>query len=158
MTDAKTLFQNLGAIAFGALFIVLGGVIQEARDDAIAAVDPLKARIVASGVSRQEISRPEGGTQIVHAPAIRFEYDVDGQTYSSDRLRPASEPLGERAWAEDFASDYPEGATVTVWYDRNAPGDAFLEKGRPWLAWFARAFGAAFVVIGLVQLLRAMRR
>lgn len=85
--------------------------------------------IVESRVEEQGGS--EGGTR----STVRYEYEVEGRTYRSDRVYPASRGAMEATpnlyhtggWAA--AAAFPQGARTTVYFDPTSPGTACLELG-----------------------------
>jgi hypothetical protein len=92
---------------------------------------------VAAGViteSRLTAPRKKGARH-----QLRYAYDVDGVAYSSDRTAFAG--VLWSATARDRAARFPEGKTVSVYYQPGNPSVAVLEPG---VSWF-RTVGALLV-------------
>ena len=83
----------------------------------------------ASGVVKaSEIAdyKTKGGRQFM--AKVTYDYAVDGQTFSGDRLR-FGHYAGAKAAAEADAAKYPVGAPVEVRYDPKKPQTSVLEPG-----------------------------
>lgn len=71
-----------------------------------------------------------------YAPALVYEYIVNGRLYHGSRLR-----LGARLASSDASSAereiarYSVGGQVIVWYDPANPADSTLERGIHWAVW-----------------------
>lgn len=64
-------------------------------------------------------------------PDVRYQYVVDGQTYTGRRIAYGVQACGSDSSAAIALRPYPEGRRVPVFYNPKAPGDAVLEVGRP---------------------------
>ena len=77
--------------------------------------------------SRVEVS---GGENATVSPRIIYEYEVSGRPYRSEQIRVGgvylTGPTNRSAY--DIVDSYPEGATVTVYYDPAAPQESALER------------------------------
>lgn len=63
-----------------------------------------------------------------HSPLVRYEYQVDGQTFVSDRIHPKRLVAPSRnslGWAEKRANSFPN--EVLVHYNPADPTESFLE-------------------------------
>jgi hypothetical protein len=142
--------QTLAAVA--ALFIVAGlltvaaGVRQyravqligdwPAADGTIQSVEPFRAE--------------RRGRSITYFDALRLTYDytVNGQPYTGQRLRLDGQPTpAESAAGRTLLDRYPPGAPVTVYYDPANPASAVLQRDPPTDVLIA---GAGLVGLGLV--------
>jgi len=96
--------------------------------------------ILSSEVETQLVDQ-QGGQERRHYPIIEYEYTVDGEQYTNDRLylqggcTPDGTVCGTKAYessvaAVSKANDYPEGETVEVHYDPDTPRTAYLESVR----------------------------
>ena len=71
-----------------------------------------------------------------YAPAIMYEYFVNGACYQGERLR-----LGPRIRSSESVGaareiqPYPPGSSVTVWYNPSDPFDSALERRAGWAIW-----------------------
>lgn len=85
-----------------------------------------QGRIISAG-SRLTIT---GGGRVKSIPSVLYEYEVNGQKYSSNRLMSMSMSVaGNVKLVEKYVSRYRVGETITVYYDPNNPSDAVLEPG-----------------------------
>jgi hypothetical protein len=83
-------------------------------------------------------------------PRIEYEYQVDGQTYRSDKVRLGTWSLSVRDAAQ-VIRDHAPGAPVTVYYDPTDPHRAVLDRtgGGEWGGILAGA-GCAAIGLGLL--------
>jgi hypothetical protein len=64
-----------------------------------------------------------------HSPLVKYVYRVEGQEFVNDSILPKHIQLPEHntiKWAEKRAASFPD--EVTVYYNPENPGDAFLER------------------------------
>lgn len=60
---------------------------------------------------------------------ITYNYTVDGHTYESDDVYPGTGQKEKDVFkAEEIVSNYPEGKTVTAYYNPDNPSNSFLIK------------------------------
>ena len=108
-------------------FAVLGGFFYRAQRRSEA--ERAAAQSWHSTTGRVVKSRVEvrGGDNTSVSPMIRYEYTVNGQPYQSTRFRVGMLVLkGNDAY--EIVDRYPEGASVTVYYDPQNPAEATLER------------------------------
>ena len=82
-------------------------------------------------------------------PGIKYQYTVEGVTYTGDRVSFGRIP----STAEGVGivlMQYPVGASVTVWYDPDDPDRAVLEPGASGDSWAEAALGLILVITGLI--------
>ena len=75
--------------------------------------------------------RADGEYMLEEFPMVVYEYEVDGTKYISNRVRvqDASGPtMGGSLYAKPLLKRYPEGATVTVYYNPQNPRESALER------------------------------
>lgn len=152
----KSAVSGLGGVAFGALFIALGLRMGEAHDEATANVRAVEAEIVSTSVERVVRHTAPDSSRVSWYPQLEYRYTVQGETYFSDAIWPASDRGGEEDWARAFIADYQAGDTVEANYQPDAPGQAYLIEGRPWLSWMAMAMGGIFALLGAARLARSV--
>lgn len=58
---------------------------------------------------------------------VKYEYEVEGQKYESDRIRYWNTSYNSLSKAEKAILDYPLGKEVTVFYRKENPAEAYLE-------------------------------
>ena len=85
--------------------------------------------------------------------SVRYEYEVNRQDYTAERVRFGGAINSNRGIARDTVSRYPHGSTVTVYYHPRRPGTATLERrasGFLWLWLILGLFLAAGIAGALV--------
>jgi hypothetical protein len=88
-------------------------------------------------------------------PQLRYQYQVQGQTYHSTNRR-FPNPGYSRSQQEVAAilARYPAGAQVRVYYNPANPAEACLETGQHWTAWAGKAITLLIVAVAVWLLLR----
>lgn len=114
---------TLVAITLFCLAFAVGGVfLYHQQSKAINVSRPTDATVVSSE------SRSGTDDYVVD---ITYRYTVDGHTYRSDNVFPGSGDPEKSAYKADrIVDDYPEGATVTAYYNPNKPANSFLIQKR----------------------------
>lgn len=87
---------------------------------------PVQAKITRSKLT---VRRPPPGNEIgtaVNVPDVTYTFSVQGKSYQGSRVS-----LGDVSgrFAEEAVRRYPVGATVTIYYDPNDPGNCVIERG-----------------------------
>ena len=105
--------------------------------------------------------RSNSGRAITYTPIVRYQYTVDGKTYTSGRITYYSQSfVRSPLWAlftsvprkaEEIISRYPEGQSVVVYYVPDDPASAVPSPGIMAGGWFQPGF-LMFVMICLVAL------
>lgn len=150
---------TLAAIAFGAIFFLVGAImlamgVDGYRDgQATKSWSSTTATILSSEVREDvETSRDSRGmerTKSTYRSALRYEYAIDGRTFQGYRIK-ADDYGGSASRAYDAVNRYPVGAEVTVYYDPADPSQAVLEQGADGTAvYLFGGIGALFSMIGL---------
>jgi hypothetical protein len=98
--------------------------------------------------------RHSNGPKSFYAPAIVYDYAVDGGQYVGDAvhagLSATKTSFRHPRGAEPYIEKYPVGSEVTVAYDPTDPSNAVLEPGQGGgQAAIMLAVGLGFFVIGL---------
>jgi hypothetical protein len=106
--------------------------------------EPTTATVQSTTVDQRST---DDGTE--YRPVVTYEYTVDGETYTSENVYPGqfNRWQGSSFSAQDVTNQYAPGDEVTVHYNPDSPGEAYLtNNGWPdgWL--FATA---AITVVGL---------
>ncbi len=102
--------------------------------------------ITSSEVYTSESS--EGGTN--YCLDISYKYTVDNVNYTGYRVSYSSEDSCD-SWSQNADDDYPEGKTISVYYDPSDPSESVLETGFAGVDFFLCCF-FIFPLIGLVML------
>jgi len=114
--------------------------------------------------SRIEQRRSSGGsrhsTSTTYAAVILYEYEVDGKTYSCDRVAfgLSSRVSQGKDDARAVADRYPKGKAVSVYYDPENPESATLEQKASGLAPAATISGLVSVTVGVLICFGGRRR
>lgn len=87
-----------------------------------------EGEVVANDVRIDEID-DEDFTRVRYIPQVRFEYQVDGQSYTGKRISYGSDPsFNSRQKALDFLNQFPVGNPVRVFYNPEKPQEAVLSQ------------------------------
>ena len=113
-----------------------------------------------SEVDRRMVSS-SGTRRTKHYAVVRYRYQVEGQSYHNDRVSVGG---GERRTSAVFFSSgggtgtltearsivdrYPQGASVTVFYDPADPTRSVLEQGTGGYAWLWLLVGVVACLYG----------
>lgn len=81
--------------------------------------------------------------------AVKYEYTVDGKTYTDDRVLFDAHALKSKLDAEQFINGLQE--KVTVLYDPKNPADSCLFTMPTWVFGLVVGFGLFFVIVGLAS-------
>ena len=119
-------------------------ILQDAR--ASASWPSVQGQVTSSVVDRSTDS--EGGTS--YSPEVDYEYTVNDQRFSADRIKFGENSYSSRRQAEDVVARYPVGQTVAVYYDPVEPETAVLEPGVSSGSYIVIGIGAIFVLVSLV--------
>lgn len=92
-------------------------------------------------------------------PEVRYRYEVNGQSYTSDTISFGGNDSGALAAAQSYTHHYPSGAKVTVHYEPEDPSVVCLECGSAGMANYVVTLGglvlAAVAAFGLADMARA---
>ncbi|MBC2776586.1 DUF3592 domain-containing protein [Parasphingopyxis marina] len=107
-------------------------------------------RILSSYIEEQESRDEDNEVIITFYPRVTYRYFVAGNGFSSDAIRLiADQGYADSYDAEDFLSDYPEGAAVEVFYDPENPGDsALVLESPPWWIFAVTLMGGVWIFAG----------
>jgi hypothetical protein len=113
----------------------------------------VNGEIVSSDIVR--VPNP-GQRGITTGAEIQYTYSVADQVHTGTRLR-----FMDYASSDDSASqarlDFPQGATVSVYYDPEQPDVSVLRPGLHWFAVLLPLMSTTFLVVGLFLIRRAVR-
>jgi len=91
-----------------------------------------------------------GGYRPVRAywvPGLRYEYEVNGHTYSAEAIR-VTHGFDRHMMNPERTRLYTRGRRVEVSYDRHSPSRAVLEPGIPGAAWMYLVVAFLFAGLG----------
>ena len=153
----KLIFGFIGAVVTAgsiAWYVWASGRVAEARQ-----WPSTEGRVVASLVERDRRDGYETDSQgrrrhyvdTTYHARVEYSYQVDGRTYTSDRIWIADgEAWEERSGAEDFIAQYPPGSEVELVYNPTDPSDAALIVDAPTrLIFIVTGMGLAFLAVGV---------
>lgn len=148
------------AIGLGLILAVPGYFIRASVSQA-QSWPKVEGTITSSGVTttdrdtgRRSSSR-RSGEEIMYRAAVRYDYVVDGKTYSGDRINFGQSSTNVRAIAQAEADSYKVGSKVTVRYDPGDPATSSLRvDGGSWIAAILLLLGIGFLGLGVVALIQ----
>lgn len=90
-------------------------------------------------------------TKWVYEPVLKYEYTVEGVTYTGDKIRfkVISLTYEKEHKAKRSISAYPVGKTVDVFYNPGIPSDAVLKTGVGSSVFIGFFVGIALLVVGM---------
>jgi hypothetical protein len=105
--------------------------------------------VAESRVTRSTSTDSEGDTSVSYSPHVEYTYQVGGKEYrGKDITFGFKQGYGSPAKAEEVTARYPEGGSVTVYYDPANPQKAVLERRAGGFG-ASLAIGIIFLAIGL---------
>lgn len=81
--------------------------------------------IITNRIMGQKIEQYDGTFYTHFEVFLRYQYSVDGTTYSSNAINSTAAP----SYPASIADRYPSGSEVTVYYNPRDPSQAVLEPG-----------------------------
>lgn len=143
--------ELLGFLAGGLGGVILFNAIKMFRESQRRdAYESATARVLDSHLETHSIG--QGSTSTKYSPKIRYEYTVEGETYTNDNLYPGPATSGSsnKDEQQEILRKYPEGESVEVYYDPNEPPVSFLEnESRNRQAVVTGILGGALLLFGL---------
>lgn len=80
---------------------------------------------------------------------VRYTYQVDGQTYQSDRIAfNGARQYNSKSKAQTAIADYSAGNVVTVYYNPDDPAISVLQPGSSWQAYRPLGFAVLAIILG----------
>lgn len=86
---------------------------------------------------------------------VRYQYEIDGETYESDQLKVADGPSASQDKIARKIEPYPKGATVTAWVNPDDLDQAVLKRNTK-AALYTIWFPLLFVIGGLGMVLSSV--
>lgn len=109
----------------------------------ISSARPVKAKVL-----EHETEQLKGGGFVSQVPLVKYEYTVEGKSYTSQTVTP-SELMLPDTWAEHVFQQFPIGAETEARYDPNEPGKAFLIGKYSVKAYLPLLISLVIVALGL---------
>lgn len=150
----RWLYLFFALLIFGVMSYLTFGFVNSYRDQVRAArtFQPVPARVLESKVQR--LSGDNGSDSFF--PYVRYTYEVDGKRYESDTFFFTGWGYNDYVEAKKKVDNYPVGATVTAYYDPDAPEVAVLDNSFPTNTPFALAMFGIFWGIAILIFLYAI--
>lgn len=105
-------------------------------------------------IEREETTDPDGETEDYYKPYVRYSYQANERTFSSQRIDFGPQRSYNRAsGAKNFLAQYLEGSQVEVFYDPVEPGQAVLVREASGATW-GLIGGGAMVIFSIVAWIR----
>ena len=102
--------------------------------------------ILESWVRESTTTDDDGSTSSHYYPEVRYAYQVVGVEYQGDKLTFGPKSGSAQSKAAQVVSNYPKGATVTVYYDPQKPSTSVLERN---VSKSLLLYGMIFIIIGI---------
>ncbi len=110
--------------------------------------------VTLSSVIRKQFQEYDGDLFILTEVYLRYEYEVEGQTYTSTRVNAVDIP----PYPEELVEGYSKGSSVTVYYHPRHPSRSLLEPGFVWslkmfnvFSFLSLAAGVYLIVLGIKE-------
>ncbi len=150
MQIGSLICMGIFVLAFigGGGYMIYRGIQDRKKAKASLSWPSTPGRVIESRVVESSSTDSDGDTTTTYRPYIKYEYQVVGATFTSDKLSigPAVSTSNYRKSAEKV-SRMPPGAAVNVFYNPDDPTDAVLEQRSN--AGVMLTIGIIFAVIGL---------
>lgn len=132
------------AVIFGVLGVIFIIVAQSAKKKAAAAAawPTVTGKVISVQVhEHKHYDSEDHRTEYSYEPVVEYTYTVGGRQYSGSKISFGANRF-DRNTAQKKAATYPQGASVTVFYDPSDPAKSVLEP--------QAAGSKVFLVIGIV--------
>src|ERR1051326_3471856 len=83
--------------------------------------------ILSATLDQQTRRNSQGYHDVTYAPTVEYTYEVNGNSYRSDKINAGWTVSYDAGTAQNKISQYQPGARVTVYYNPSDPADAVLE-------------------------------
>lgn len=157
-------------VAVVSVVIILAGVVGGfyAYQSATSAQEQINESVNTTGeitntsIEREEIQRYDQQRErtveeIQYVVNLEYEYEVDGQNYTSTQITPTadSQAFGTRSAARSFRNNYSVGETVTVRYVPSNPQQSYIIEAEPSPLGVVVVF-TIITLVGILLLLRSV--
>jgi hypothetical protein len=117
---------------------------------------PKTIGIIRESTVKSEWVRVGSGNMYIVSPKVIYEYEVDGEKYTSSQLALVEHSTANENLAKEKSERHPVGQQVTVYYNPRKPDFATLEIGDPTggkLPFGIIIFGIVVTIAGIVWFL-----
>jgi hypothetical protein len=101
-------------------------------------------------VTQSYIQTQHGREGTTYSPVVFYTYQVDGFSYTSNRVSMMTVSSSDYSQAANVVERYSVGSMVEVHYDPDQPSSAMLETGMGGMAWIVLLVGGSFAAIGFL--------
>lgn len=108
-----------------------------------------EARVLDSVVERIRRSGKNEGT--TYRAEIYYEFEVDGVTYSGNRVAYGGRSSSNPSFARLTVNKYPKGKRIQVSYKSDDPNESVIESGIQGQVWVLPLIGLVFSVLGIIM-------
>lgn len=148
---AKVVLYGFGVVAL-VLGLVAGTVVVGGLSDrrqALASADATTEGTVVDSTVERVSTSTESSDIYDYEVRIEYRYTVDGEEYTGRDIYPerATVTRDTEEAARKFAAPYDEGSTVTVHYNPESPGQAFIVAKRTALLKVVGGLGATLMFL-----------
>jgi hypothetical protein len=105
--------------------------------------------VLSSSISEHESTDDDGSSTTNYGVSLLYSYSVGGQEFQGTRRTFTDVKTNSRSRAEKILAMYPQGGSVTVYYDPQKPSDCVLVTGVSMVSYLFLALGFAFMLFGL---------
>lgn len=99
-------------------------------------------------IARSEFAEPGERAIVRFTPTVIYEYAVGGSPLTGSTIRVAKPTVLSRESAQSILNPYYPGASVSVFYDPQAPATSVLERAKPKGRIFMTLAGLVFAGFG----------
>jgi hypothetical protein len=111
------------------ILVVTGSVKSSNQQESAIDYIPTKATVIESRVKIINTVGTKGSSGKIYKPYIRYEYDVNGKTYYSDKLGYNARPKKDNdGTANSYIKNYRPGSVVTAYYNAKNPEEVVLTR------------------------------
>jgi hypothetical protein len=145
-----------GVFAFIGLVFLLFVLSDRRLAKASQSWSPSSGAVVRSWVVESVEKNDDRATTRSFRPEVQYEYRVDGQTYTSERLHFGMiETFSSQREAAQALDNFPPGKAVTVYYDPVRPYEAVLDRnlshGDPGIVVGAVILGVGLLILAIAS-------
>lgn len=154
----------IGVLLFAGVFLYLGWEI--VRQDigflqggsASENWPTVDGQIISSSVESSYSSGGSGVGSSRYDPIVEYEYSVEGESFTGDRISFAQQSYSHNTSAEAITKRYSVGRTVPVSYDPEDAANSVLEPGVESGNWLGIGVGIIFAAVAGRMLFTRLRR
>ena len=130
------------------IFMGVGGWMAWSQHEKITTFEPVSATILSSSVKVVHGTDSKGRSTTSYVPAVRYEYRVDGRTYTSEEVTPLGQS-STRGWANSVVDRFPSGVQTQAYRNPSDPSDVFLLKEYSFFPYAFTLFPVVFMSVGV---------